>query len=41
MTGDEIAWVNDYHATVRETLSPGLDAEARAWLAEKTRPLPL
>jgi len=39
MTPEEIDWVNEYHAKVREALSPGLDAEARAWLEEKTKPL--
>lgn len=39
MTADEIDWVNEYHAKVREALSPGLDAEGRAWLEEKTKPL--
>lgn len=39
MSAEEIAWVNDYHATVRERLTPMLDAEGAAWLAEKTRPL--
>ncbi len=39
MTSDEIDWVNEYHAKVREALSPGLGAEARAWLEEKTKPL--
>lgn len=39
MTDEEIAWVNEYHAMVREKLSPSLDAEHRAWLEEKTREL--
>lgn len=39
MSDEEIAWVNDYHATVRERLTPMLDAEGAAWLEEKTRPL--
>lgn len=40
MTEAEIRWVDDYHATVRRTLSPLLDTEAeRAWLDEATRPL--
>ena len=41
MTDEEIEWVNDYHARVREALSPVLDDEARIWLNEKTRPLTL
>jgi Xaa-Pro aminopeptidase len=35
----EVAWVDAYHARVRETLGPLVDAETRAWLAEATRPL--
>ena len=36
---DEIAWLNDYHATVRERLSARISAAARAWLEERTAPL--
>jgi len=36
MTDDEIAWVNAYHDTVREKLTPHLTAEEAAWLAAKT-----
>jgi Xaa-Pro aminopeptidase len=36
----ERAWIDAYHARVRETLAPGLDAEARAWLERATAPLP-
>ena len=36
MTDDEIAWLNAYHDTVREKLTPHLDAEEAAWLAAKT-----
>lgn len=39
MTDEEIEWLNDYHDKVRETLSPGLDGEALAWLENKTRKL--
>lgn len=39
MSESEIAWVNDYHATVRERLTPMLDAEGAAWLEAHTRPL--
>ena len=35
----EIAWVDAYHRDVRETLTPTLDAETAAWLADVTRPL--
>ena len=39
MTDAEIDWVNEYHATVCERLLPALDAEAQAWLINKTRKL--
>lgn len=40
MTPEEIAWVDNYHAAVRERLTPALDTEEeRAWLAEHTLPL--
>lgn len=39
MTDDEIAWVNDYHATVRSRLTPLLDAEQTRWLDARTAPL--
>src|SRR5665811_934080 len=32
LTGAERAWVDSYHARVREVLSPLVDAETRAWL---------
>jgi len=32
----EKRWLNDYHARVRETLTPLVDAETKAWLAEAT-----
>ena len=35
----EAAWLDAYHAWVRETLSPDLDPETRAWLDRATRPL--
>ena len=34
LTADEVAWLNDYHRTVYERLSPSLDAEEQAWLQE-------
>jgi len=37
MTTDERDWLNGYHARVRETLSPLVDDETRAWLATATR----
>ena len=39
MDADEIAWLDDYHARVRKTLSPRVDASTRAWLAKATRRL--
>lgn len=39
MTADEIQWVNDYHARVREALTPLLSPEEAVWLADKTREL--
>ncbi|WP_193171678.1 aminopeptidase P family protein [Nisaea nitritireducens] len=35
----EVAWLDAYHARVRETLSPDLDPETAVWLAEATVPL--
>lgn len=40
LTADETAWLNAYHLRVCEALSPLLDEDHRAWLAEATRPLP-
>jgi Xaa-Pro aminopeptidase len=39
MRPDEIAWLNDYHATVRARLSPHVDGQAKAWLEQRTRAL--
>ena len=36
---DELAWLNDYHRTVRERLSPWVGAAAAAWLQRSTQPL--
>jgi Xaa-Pro aminopeptidase len=36
---DERAWLNAYHATVRERLTPKVSGAALAWLNERTRPL--
>jgi Xaa-Pro aminopeptidase len=35
----EIAWIDAYHARVREELTPLLEEDHAAWLAEATRPL--
>ncbi len=37
MSAEEIAWLNAYHAQVRKTLSPLVDAKTRKWLREATR----
>ena len=34
---DERAWLNAYHARVRETLTPIVPEDVRGWLAEATR----
>jgi Xaa-Pro aminopeptidase len=37
LRADEIAWLNDYHATVRARLAPHVDGAAAAWLAQRTK----
>ena len=39
MRGDEIAWLNAYHATVRERLSPRVSGDALAWLNLRPQPV--
>ncbi|MBQ4345000.1 MAG: aminopeptidase P family protein [Muribaculaceae bacterium] len=39
MSDEEIAWINDYHTTVRERLSPMLNEEEKRWLEAKTAKL--
>ncbi len=39
MSDDEIRWINDYHQTVRETLSPRLNEDELKWLKNATRKL--
>jgi Xaa-Pro aminopeptidase len=39
LTKDEIAWLDAYHARVRETLTPQLDAATAQFLAAATRPI--
>ena len=40
LTGEELAWLNHYHATVREILMPRLqDNRDREWLISATSPL--
>jgi len=39
LRADEIAWLDAYHATVRERLEPLVDGDALAWLRRRCRPL--
>jgi len=39
MRADEIAWLNRYHAMVRERLAPKVSGDALAWLVERTAPV--
>ena len=39
LSPEEIAWVDEYHHDVYEKVSPLLDEEHKAFLAEITRPL--
>lgn len=39
LRADEIAWLNGYHATVRERLLPLVDGAARDWLLARTEPI--
>jgi len=39
LRGDEMAWLDGYHAVVRERLLPLVDGDARAWLLQRTEPL--
>ncbi|MES2632959.1 MAG: aminopeptidase P family protein [Pseudomonadota bacterium] len=36
---DELAWLNDYHATVRARLAPLVEGDALAWLQRRTEAL--
>ena len=36
LTVDEIEWINNYHKTVYDKLSPLLNDEEKAWLANAT-----
>jgi Xaa-Pro aminopeptidase len=36
MTAEEIAWLDAYHARVREVLAPPVDSETREWLIAAT-----
>ena len=39
LTQSEIAWVDQYHASVRQRLEPHLTGQAKAWLTERTQAL--
>ena len=39
LTREELAWLDAYHAEVRERLSPLVAGEAKAWLERRTEPL--
>ena len=39
LDADERAWLDGYHARVRETLGPALDPQTAAWLDAATAPL--
>jgi Xaa-Pro aminopeptidase len=39
LRADEVAWLNQYHATVRERLSPRVQGAALNWLHERTQPI--
>jgi Xaa-Pro aminopeptidase len=39
LTKDERAWVDAYHARVRDTIGPQLEGDARSWLETATAPL--
>ena len=39
LRGDEIEWLDGYHATVRERLAPRVQGDALAWLIARTQPL--
>jgi len=36
---DEIAWLNAYHARVREVIAPLVDRDTAEWLKQATAPL--
>jgi Xaa-Pro aminopeptidase len=39
LTGDELSWLNDYHARVRHEVAAHLDQATKAWLDAATAPL--
>ena len=38
LSATDVAWLNAYHATVRERLLPLVEGDARAWLIARTEP---
>jgi Xaa-Pro aminopeptidase len=41
LTGDELSWLNDYHARVRHEVRPHVDEATKVWLDAATAPLSL
>jgi len=41
LSGDELDWVNDYHARVRHAVRPHVDEATKVWLDGATAPLSL
>ena len=39
MDGQEIGWLDAYHARVRDALTPLVERATAAWLAKATRPI--
>ena len=39
MREDELAWLNDYHATVLSRLAPRVTGAAKTWLEQRTKTL--
>lgn len=39
LNADEIAWLNEFHATTYKALAPHLTESEASWLAEKTKPI--
>ena len=39
LSGDEVAWLDAYHAKVRQILLPLVDGQAKEWLVRRTQPL--
>jgi Xaa-Pro aminopeptidase len=39
MSGDEIAWLNAYHAEVARRVGPLVGGAAREWLDSRTQPI--